>query len=68
MRASRPPWPSSARRRSPGSLDELMAEAADAAALELGTEFASVLELTADGLGPGRPRRHGACPTASSAG
>ncbi len=32
-------------------LDELIAEAAEAAARELGTEFASVLELTGDGLG-----------------
>ena len=32
-------------------LDVLVAEAAEAAARELGTEFASVLELTGDGLG-----------------
>ena len=32
-------------------MDVLVAEAAEAAARELGTEFASVLELTGDGLG-----------------
>jgi PAS domain S-box-containing protein len=32
-------------------LDQLMAEAAEAAARELGTDFSSVLELTGDGLG-----------------
>ena len=32
-------------------LDRLVAEAAETAARELGTEFASVVELTGDGLG-----------------